>query len=141
VSLLKWILIVFGVLFIVIAAALFGLGYWASGVESVKMTAADLEVGGSYPPEEKQALVAACEKSRGADSSTQCACIADRAGTEFSRFERLIFTASLEHSATKIVAVTKGLIESGVSPDRAQELERNASQRFDGLMQACGLKQ
>jgi len=141
VSLLKWMLITFGVLFLVIAAALFGLGYWASGIESVKMTPADVEVGGTYPPEEKQALLAACEKSAGADRTTQCACLADKAGADLSRFERLMLTATFEGSPSKIIAVTKGVIDSGISMEKTQEIERQSKQRFDTLMQACGLQQ
>ena len=59
-TVLKWVLIAFGVLFFLGAAGLFGVLYWASNVETVQVTQADLAIGGSYPPEEKQALLDAC---------------------------------------------------------------------------------
>ena len=68
-----------------------------------------------------------------------CTCIADKAGTELSRFLRLILTATLEGSYNKIVGVTKGLMASGVPEDKARAMEKEADGRFDALMQACGL--
>ncbi len=59
-TVLKWVLIAFGVLFFLAAAGAFGVLYWASSVETVQVTQADLAIGGSYPPEEKQALLNAC---------------------------------------------------------------------------------
>ena len=70
-----------------------------------------------------------------------CTCIADRAGTELSRFLRLVLTATLEGSATKIVAVTKGLLDSGVPEAKIKEVEQQSEQRFKDVMQACGLNQ
>ena len=138
---LKWVLIVGGILFLIGAAVIFGFLYWASTVESVHVTEADLAVGGSYPPEERQTLLDACTKRVEAKDKSACTCIADRAGTEFSRFERLILTATFEGSPTKIVAVTKGLIDSGVSQEKSEALERDSEKRFDDLMKACGLSQ
>ena len=140
-TVLKWVLIVFGVLFFLAAAGVFGVLYWASSVPTVQVTQADLAIGGSYPPEEKQALLNACNGRNVEKRDDTCACIADRAGTELSRFLRLVLTATLEGSATKIVAVTKGLIDSGVSEEKTKEIEGESEQRFKSLMQACGLNQ
>lgn len=137
-TVLKWGLLIFGVLFIACSAAIIGIVYWASGIESVKVTEADLAVGGSYPPEEKQALLDACEKRNVSKRADSCSCLADKAGTDLSRFLRLILTASLEGSASKVVAITKGLMESGVAPEKADAVEKESEQRFEGLMQACG---
>ncbi len=136
---LKWVLIVLGLLFLIGAAGIVGVVYWASSVESVEVTEADLAIGGSYPPAEKEALLNACKARNVQKREDSCTCIADRAGTELSRFLRLILTATLEGSATKIVAVTKGLMNSGVPQERADALQKDAEQRFDGLMQACGI--
>ena len=120
----------------------FGVLYWASGVESVQVTEADLAIGGSYPPEEKQALHRRLQRpQRRAKREDTCTCIADRAGTELSRFLRLVLTATLEGSATKIVAVTKGLLDSGVPEEKTKEVEKQSEQRFKDLMNACGLNQ
>jgi hypothetical protein len=140
-TVLKWVVIVFGVLFFLGAAAMFGVLYWASSVESVHMTEADLAVGGSYPPEERQALLNACNGRNVKKREDSCTCIADRAGTELSRFLRLVLTATLEGSATKIVAVTKGLLDSGVPEEKTKEIEKQSEERFNALMQACGLNQ
>ena len=140
-TVLRWVLIAFGVLFFLVAAGLFGVLYWASSVESVQVTQADLAIGGSYPPEEKQALLDACNGRNVEKRDDTCTCIADRAGTELSRFLRLVLTATLEGNATKIVAVTKGLIDSGVSEEKTKEVENESEQRFKSLMQACGLNQ
>jgi hypothetical protein len=139
-TLLKWVLVIAGVLFLAAAAAMVGALYWASNVPSVQVTEADLAIGGNYPPEEKQALLDACN-SRNVAKPDNCTCIADKAGTELSRFLRLILTATFEGSATKIVGVTKGLLNSGVPEEKAQAMEKEAEARFDTLMQACGLGQ
>jgi hypothetical protein len=141
-TVLKWVLIVFGALLLLVIAIVAGGLYWASTVDSVKLTATDLEVGGSYSAEERQSLLESCQKSAGAPAPDKdaCTCIADKAGTEFSRFERLALTAGFEGSPTKIVALTKGLIESGIPEVKVNEMEANSKQRIEGLMDSCGLK-
>ena len=136
---LKWVLVILGILFLLVGAGLVGALYWASTVESVQVTQADLELGGSYPPEEKQALLAACNKQNAGKPADACTCIADKAGTELSRFLRLILTATMEKNATQLVALSKGLVSSGVPQDKAEGIEKEASARFEGLSQACGL--
>ncbi len=137
-AVLKWVLIVGGVLFLICAMVVFGFIYWASTVESIQVTEADLVLGGSYPPEERQALLDACNRKVEAKKKDTCTCIADRAGSESSRFERLILTATLECSPTKVVAITKGLIASGVSKDKSESLEKDSEKRFEALMKTCG---
>ena len=141
-TVLKWVLVIFGVLFLAVAAILFGAYFWASSIDSVRISTEDLEVGGSYPDDERQALLNACKAKRSGtgDAETVCNCIADRAGTEFSRFERLILTASFEGSPTKIVALTKGLLDSGVPEPRLEEMEQQSNQRTQKLLSSCGLK-
>ena len=60
-TVLKWVLVIFGVLFLAGAAAMVGIFYWASNVPTVQVTEADLTIGGSYPPEEKQMAQDACD--------------------------------------------------------------------------------
>ncbi|MFN3624742.1 MAG: hypothetical protein ACK4TP_11850 [Hyphomicrobium sp.] len=138
-TLLKWVLVIGGVLFLAVGAAIIGIVYWAESIPSVAVTEADLAVGGSYPPEERQALLDACGKRNVSKREDSCTCIADRAGTDLSRFQRLVLIGSLEGSASKIVAVTKGLMESGVAEEKVDALEKDSEQRFEALMQACGL--
>jgi hypothetical protein len=49
-----------------------------------------------------------------------------------------VLTATLEGSPTKIVAITKGLIDSGVPQEKSEALEKDSEKRFDSLMKACG---
>lgn len=138
---LKWVLIVFSVVFVIGAAIVGGFFYWASGVPGVEVTEADLAVGGSYPPEERQAIIDACNKRPEVKNKDSCTCIADRAGTEASRFERLVLTATLEGSPTKVVAITKGLIAGGVAEEKTKVLEDESKKRFETVMKACGFPQ
>jgi hypothetical protein len=142
-SVLKWLLIIVGVLFIAFLAIVVGGYYWASNVETVKITAQDIEVGGAYPEEERQALVASCKRNIETPAGEQdaCACIADKAGTDLSRFERLALTAGFEGSATKIVGLTKGLIGSGLPQAEIDAMEANSKTRIDTVLKACGIEQ
>jgi hypothetical protein len=141
-SVLKWVLVIFGVLFLAFIAVIVGGYYWASTVESVKLDATDLKVGGDYSPAERQSLLDACQKNMKAPPSDKsaCTCIADRAGTEFSRFERLVLTAGFEGSPTKIVALTKGLIASGIPQADVDSMQADSKTRINGLMKSCGLE-
>ncbi|HEY7670048.1 MAG TPA: hypothetical protein VH852_05355 [Hyphomicrobium sp.] len=141
-TVLKWLLVIFGVLFLAVLAVIIGGYYWASTVESVKLTAEDLKPGGAYAPEDRQALLDACQKNmkKPPEDKGACTCIADKAGTEFSRFERLALTAGFEGSATKIVALTKGLIDSGIPQSEVDAMETGSKKRIDDLMKACGLE-
>jgi hypothetical protein len=109
----------------------------------VKLTEADLKIGGDYPAEERQELLDICAKKRktGTEGDDRCVCIADRAGKDFSRFERLVFLASFEGNATRVVALTKGLIDSGIAQSRIDELQKDSKARIDGLLKACGYQQ
>jgi hypothetical protein len=140
-TLLKWVLVVVGVLFLAFIAVIVGGYYWASTVESVKLDAADLKVGGAYSPADRQTLLDACQKNMKAppDDKSACTCIADRAGTELSRFERLALTAGFEGSPTKIVALTKGLAGSGIPQADVESMQADSKTRIDGLMKSCGL--
>ncbi len=141
-SVLKWVLIVIGAIVLLAVVAIIGTFFWASTIEGVKLTEADLQVGGAYPAEERQQLLDICAKKRkGAEGDDRCVCIADRAGKDFSRFERLVFVASFEGDATRIVALTKGLVDSGIPQSRVEELQKDSKSRIDGLLKACGYQQ
>ena len=142
-SVLKWVLIVIGAIVLLGVVAIVGTFFWASTIESVKLTEADLQVGGTYPAEERQQLLDICAKKRktGTEGDDRCVCVADRAGKDFSRFERLVFIASFEGNPTRIVALTKGLIDSGIPQSRVEELQKDFRSRIDGLLKACGYQQ
>ena len=142
-AVLKWVLIILGSIVLAGLIVIVGTFYWASTVQSVKLTEADLKIGGDYPAEERQELLDICGKKRkpGAEGDDRCVCIADRAGKDFSRFERLVFIASFEGNATRVVALTKGLIDSGIAQSRIDELQKDSKIRIDGLLKACGYQQ
>jgi hypothetical protein len=142
-AVLKWVLIILGSIVLAGLIVIVGTFYWASTVQSVKLTEADLKIGGDYPAEERQELLDICAKKRkpGAEGDDRCVCIADRAGRDFSRFERLVFIASFEGNATRVVALTKGLIDSGIAQSRIDELQKDSKTRIDGLLKACGYQQ
>jgi len=142
-SVLKWVLIVIGAIVLLGVVAIVGTFFWASTIQSVKLTEADLQVGGAYPAEERQQLLDICAKKRktGTEGDDRCVCVADRAGKDFSRFERLVFIASFEGNPTRIVALTKGLIDSGIPQSRVEELQKDSRSRIDGLLKACGFQQ
>jgi hypothetical protein len=141
-SVLKWILVIFGVLFLVFLAIVIGGFYWASTVESVRLTADDIKVGGAYPPEERQALVDACQKNLKvpADDKGACTCLADKAGADLSHFDRLVLTAGFEASPTQIVALTKGLMESGIPEAEVNAMQTDSKTRIDEVLKSCGLE-
>lgn len=138
---LKWILVIFGVLFLAFLAIVIGGYYWASTVESVKLTQADLQVGGEYPADERQALLDACSKNMKApaDDQNACTCLADKVGTDLSRFERLTLTAGFEGSPTKIIALTKGLMDSGIPQSEVEAMQSKSQARINDVIKACGL--
>ena len=92
-SVLKWVLIVLGAIAAIVLVVIAGTVYWASTVESVKLTEAGLKVGGAYSEEERKELLDICNQKykKGAEGDDRCVCAADHAGKEFSRFERLVF--------------------------------------------------
>jgi len=139
-KLMKWLLVGFGVLFLAAAAGFIGIYYWAKNVPAIAMSEADLAVGGSYPPEERERLLNACTRGDAKRTET-CNCVADKAGIELSRYLRLVLTATLNGNTTEFVGITKGLIDSGVPHERVETLEQDADQQFDTLMKACGLEE
>ncbi len=140
-TLLKWVLVIFTVLFAAGAIAVGVLIYWAGTIDSVPVAAADIETGGSYPEPERQALLAACEQRNVTKAPDTCTCLTDRAGTELSRYERLILTAGLDGSPSKVVALSKGLMVSGVPADRIKSVDEDAQRRVTAIMHECRLNQ
>jgi len=141
-AVLKWVLIVFGALVLIVLAVAIGGYFWATSVEGVKLTAEDLKAGGAYPPEERQTLLEACRKNLKTPAADKdaCSCIAEKAGTVISRFERLALTAGFEGSAIKIVALSKGLMQSGIPQAQVDAMQANSETRMGDLMKSCNLE-
>jgi hypothetical protein len=137
-TVLKWVLVAVGVIFLALVAIGVGGYFWAQNIEAVKLTAADLQPGGSYPPEEREALITACKNQpkTGADAAA-CTCLADKAGTDASRFERLALIAGFETSPSKLVALVKGAMASGASKSDVDAMEARAKERISAALKAC----
>jgi hypothetical protein len=136
-TVLKWVLVAVGVIFLVLVAIGVGGYFWAQNIEAVKLTAADLQPGGSYPPEEREALITACKNQPKAGDTAACTCLADKAGTDASRFERLALIAGFETSPTKLVALVKGATDSGASKSDIDAMEARAKERIGAALKAC----
>ena len=130
--------ILLGLLALLLLLGFFGYR-WAAKIGPTAMTAADLDKGGNFSAEEKSAFIAACTTRIKKDADTTCGCLADKAATEFSRFERLTMMASLEGSPAKIVAIVKGLIDAGVPKDKIEAVRDGSKERVKDLMKSCGL--
>ena len=135
----KWVLIVAGALFLVLVAVIIG---WLSTIETVKLTVADFEVGGTYPAEERRAVFYACKNSFEAEGADEvaCTCVADNAKTQLSRFERLALVAIFLASTNRMMALGMGAETSGVSKEKLNELRAYSKQRRRTLLESCGLE-
>ncbi len=137
---LKWIAIAIAGLGTMVLVSCAGAIDWMSSLETIKLTAADLETGGEFPDAERTRMVAACtSKSKGAKGAdTMCACVADVASLEMSRLERHMVTAAFEESPGQIVSLIKGLAESGIPAERLQELqEQNKEEQIKNAIERC----
>jgi hypothetical protein len=138
-TVLKWVFVTIGVLVAAAIVVVVGVGYWASRVEAVHITEADLVPGGTYTPEDRETLLKACEKSKNAKAPNCCPCIADN-GAKLSRYGRLLLGAGLDGmSPVRVVALTKGLIESGVSEAKIEAANKDLEQQGTAIKKACGL--
>jgi len=130
---LKWVLIVIGSLVLVLIALFIA-------VDKEKLTAADFEVGGRYPVDERQTFLDACKGNwlnKDLDEAV-CTCLADNAGTQLSRIGRLITVMVFEASPTRFVALVKGLCFSGVEQAKWDEMDAGFEENINLLMRSCG---
>ncbi len=127
--------------YLILAIIALGAGFYfyQRDITPIKVTAADLEKGGSFPPEERAALVAACTIQAEVNGEKVCGCIADKAGTELSRFDRLVMTATFRQKLAEIVAAGKGLVASGIPAEKIKTAEDGSKARMKDIMKFCNL--
>ncbi len=114
--------------------------FWFSTVDTVKLTAADFEVGGRYPVDEWQTPLDACKGNwlnKDLDE-TACTRLADNVGTKLSRIGRLITVIIFEANPTRFVALVKGMCFSGVEPAKWDEMDAGFEENMNSLMRSCG---
>jgi hypothetical protein len=127
---LKWLLLA-----IVVAGGAFYL--YQRNIQPVPVTAADLEKGGSFSVDERTALTAACSTRIKQDGEKACACIADKVATEFSRFDRMVLTATFQGKLAEIVGITKGLVQSGIPAEKVKSAEEGSKARVQEMLKTC----
>lgn len=125
--------------FVVIVVATFGAtGLYAYNVykDAPSITLADFELGGTQSPAERTALIESCTSGFGTEES--CGCLADKAVTELSRFERLLTTATFSQSATKMMQVVTAAAVADIPDDKVEKSTETMQTRLAPVMQACG---
>ena len=111
--------------------------FYQRNIQAVPVTAADLEKGGTYSAEERASLTSACTARIKKDGEKVCGCITDKVATEFSRFDRMLITATFQEKLSDIVAITKGLVQSGIPVDKVKSAEEGGKARMKDMMKTC----
>ena len=111
--------------------------FYQRNIQPVPVAATDLDTGGSFSDGERAAMIAACSAQIKKDGDKACACIADKAASQISRFDRLVLTATFQDKLSDIVALTKGLVQSGIPAEKVQAAEKGSKERLKSLMAAC----
>ena len=128
---------VFTVLVLAIVALSAAFYFYQRNIQAVPVTAADLEKGGTYSAEERASLTSACTARIKKDGEKVCGCITDKVATEFSRFDRMLITATFQEKLSDIVAITKGLVQSGIPVDKVKSAEEGGKARMKDMMKTC----
>ena len=127
---LKWLLLA-----IVVAGVAFY--FYQRNIQAVPVTAADLDKGGSFTADERATFKTACAARIKKDGDKACQCIEDKVATEFSRFDRLVLTATFQGKLSEIVGITKGLIQSGIPADKVKSAEDGSKTRVQEMLKTC----
>jgi hypothetical protein len=128
---------ILGWLLAILVVAGVGFYFYQRNIAAVPVVATDLDKGGAYSDAEKASLKAACADHFKTNTDKVCGCVADKAGTDFSRFDRMILTATMQEKVSEIVGITKGLIASGIDPAKMKTVEADARQRVTDLIKTC----
>ena len=125
--------------FLVLAIVVLGTAFYfyQRNIQAVPVTAADLEKGGNYSAGERASLTSACTARIKKDGEKVCGCITDKVATEFSRFDRMLITATFQEKLSDIVAITKGLVQSGIPVDKVKSAEEGGKARMKDMMKTC----
>ena len=125
----------------VLLLAIFALGigfyFYQRNIVAVPVTAADLDRGGTFSADDRATFKSACTARIKKDSETICGCISDKIAREFSRFDRLVITASFQERLSDIVGLTKGLVQSGIPAEKVKTAEEGSKVRIKEMLKAC----
>jgi len=130
-------------MYLLLAIVVIGVGLYLyqRNIAPIPVTSSDLDKGGVFSDADKAALTAACSAAIKKDTDKVCGCVTEKAGTDLSRFERMVALASFQAKLSDIVGLTKGLIDSGIPADKVKAAEQDARQRFTDLTKTCGVTQ
>jgi len=126
-------------LWLLLAVVVIGAGFYfyQRNIAAIPVTAADLEKGGSYSDADRSAIRTACANLIKKDTDKVCGCIADKAG-EATRYQRMVITAIFQEKPADLVGLAKGLIASGIAPDKMKAAEDSARQLHQDMKASCG---
>lgn len=129
--------------YVLLAIILLGVAFYfyQKNIQAIPVTAGDLEKGGNFSDAEKTSLVAACKGWIKKDGDTVCGCISDKVASEFSRFDRQVLTATFQEKLSDIVALTKGLVQSGIPPEQVKAAEDGGKGRIKDMLKSCNAGQ
>ena len=114
-----------------------GFFLYQRNIVAVPVTAIDLEKGGSYSSDERASFKASCLARVKSDAEAVCGCLNEKMGTELSRFDRLLVTASFQEKLSDIVGLTKGLVQSGVPAEKVKTAEDAGRVRMKEMLKVC----
>ena len=117
-----------------------GLYFYQRNIVAVPITAADLEKGGSYSADDRATFKTAFTARIKRDADTTCGCLTEKMGTELSRFDRLLVTATFQEKLSDIVGLTKGLVQSGVPAEKVKSAEDAGRVRMKDMLKACNVE-
>ena len=125
--------------FLVLALVVIGVSFYfyQRNIQAVPVSASDLEKGGSFSSGERAALMTACASRIKQDTDKKCGCIAGKVATEFSRFDRMMITASFQERLSDVVGITKGLVQSGIPVDKVKAAEEGNKIRLKEMLKNC----
>lgn len=125
--------------YILLLLVLAGVGFYfyQRNITPIAVTVSDLEKGGSFSADERAAMKTACMARIKKDGDKTCGCIADKSATEVSRFDRQIITATFQEKLSDVVALSKGLVASGIPVDKVKAAEEGNKARVKEIMKSC----
>lgn len=110
---------------------------YQKNIPAIPVVAGDLDKGGNYSEAEKSTLVTACKGWVKKDPDAVCGCVSDKVASEFSRFDRQVLTATFQEKLSDIVALTKGLAQSGIPVEKVKSAEDGSKTRMKDMLKAC----
>ena len=110
-------------------------------LDASPFSAADLEPGGPYLPEEKALLLSSCLDKHSSTRELECNCFADRAGTELPRAERKSLVTQWSFKFLESMRIGKGIAVTAnqTSQFTGSYLLSVMRQNANKLAATCGL--